>query len=458
MAANSITKAQQTVRPKRAEQLLVTIEKFIRSQVVSSIFLVLAAVIAIIWANSSAAEGYFALWKTPTLIQIGNLRLEYTLHEWVNDGLMVLFFLLVGLEIKREILVGELSSFKQAALPIFAALGGMIFPAIIFSIFNYNTEAASGWGIPMATDIAFALGLLALLGKRVPLSLKIFLTTLAVADDLGGILVIALFYNQSVALNTLVIAGLLWLVMFTLDRLGMYNGIIFTLLGIGIWLGFVFSGVHATIAGVLIALAIPSRSLIAPEHFIKTLDKQHDELRDAEFEPRSVIAQEEQKAAVTELHHASTSMVPPLLRLEHDLQPWVSFVVLPIFALANAGVAIGSENLLQTLGNPITLGVAGGLILGKQIGISLFAWLSVKLGIARLPKGVKMRQIYAISWLGGIGFTVSLFITELAFAGNQHLADFAKIGIIGASILAGAVGVGLVYRATPPPKTETTQS
>ncbi len=458
MAANSITNPQQAVRSKRAEQLLVTVEKFIRSQVVSSIFLVLAAVIAIIWANSSAAESYFTLWKTPTLIQVGNLRLDYTLHEWVNDGLMVLFFLLVGLEIKREVLVGELSSFKQAALPICAALGGMIFPAIIFSIFNHNTEAASGWGIPMATDIAFALGLLALLGKRIPLSLKIFLTTLAVADDLGGILVIALFYNQSVALNNLVVAGLLWLVMFALDRFGLYNGMIFTLLGIGVWLGFVFSGVHATIAGVLIALAIPSRSLIAPEHFIKTLDKKHHELRDAEFEPRSVIAQEEQKAAVTELHHASTNMVPPLLRLEHDLQPWVSFVVLPIFALANAGVAVGSENLLQTLINPITFGVAGGLILGKQIGISLFAWLSIKLGIARLPNGVKMSQIYAVSWLGGIGFTVSLFITELAFAGNHHLADFAKIGIIGASILAGTVGVGLVYRATTPPETEATQS
>lgn len=437
-----------TIRPKPVEQALVTIQKFIHSEVMGSGVLLLFSLVALLWANSPWSESYFELWETQLTLTLGSAPLALSLHQWVNDGLMMFFFLLVGLEIKREMLVGELSSARQAFLPIAAAFGGMVAPALIFTLFNAGTETAHGWGIPMATDIAFALGLLAMLGSRVPLGLKVFLTALAVADDLGSILVIALFYSHSFNPMGLVLAGGFWLIIFALSRVRIFNGLLYFLLLGGVWLGFMLSGVHATIAGVAVAMIIPARPLIHPRRFIVTSTAQLDTLKTAEISRRSVLRDRSQKEAVTTLKDVTNNLNPPLLQLESGLHPWVTFLVLPLFALANAGVrVVGAGDLGHIVFNPVTLGVAFGLILGKQIGVTVVTWLVLKLGWAELPRGLTMKHIYAVSWLAGIGFTVALFVAELSFTAHEY-ADQAKIGILGASILAGIVGLVLVRWAT----------
>lgn len=427
-------------RSQSVDNALDSFRKFIRSAVIGSVVLLVCALVAIIWANSPWSQSYFDLWHTVATISIGNTTLSMSLHEWVNDGLMMAFFLVVGLEVKEQVLVGELSTVKKALLPVAAAFGGMIFPAMIFAVINHGGEGTAGWGIPMATDIAFALGILALLGKRVPLSLKVFLAALAIADDLGAIAVITIFYTHSIVIEGLLIALGFWLVIFLLGRLGIYNGFIYFALSCGVWLGFTISGVHATIAGVMVAIAIPAHSLVDPETRIRQLLHNLDPHR---LGGRTLLHDKQQQEIVHNLHEAVQEINPPLVQLERGLQPWVTFVVMPLFALSNAGVVLGGD-LGKTLTSPISLGVILGLVIGKPLGITLFTWLTTRTGLTELPKGITLLHIHAVSLLAGIGFTVALFITELAFSGEQHLADEGKIGILAASLIAGVVGFAVL--------------
>ncbi len=437
-----------SVRPEPVEQALYSIQKFIRSQVVGSIILLICAIFALAWANSPFAPVYHQIWDTILSITLGDQTLSLTLHQWVNEGLMMSFFLLVGLEIKQQILVGELSSMRQALLPVSAALGGMIFPALIFVLFNAGTEGISGWGIPMSTDIAFALGILALLGKRIPISLKVFLAALAIADDLGAILVIALFYTEKIVIAGLVIAFGFWIILFIFSRLGIYNPIIYFMLAIGVWFGFATSGIHATIGGVLVALVIPARSLIDPSRFLDVVYEKLPRLESLGEQKRGILSEHQKTEAVIAIEEAIHDVEPPLVQVEHSLQPWVTFVVMPMFALSNAGVTI-TGNIIETITHPVSLGVIFGLLIGKQIGITLFSYLMIRFGFCRLPDGLTWQHIHGVSMLAGIGFTVSLFVTELAYVNNHHTADIAKVGILLASFIAGGIGFYLLKGVNP---------
>jgi Na+:H+ antiporter, NhaA family len=440
-------------RSEPVEHALASIDRFIRSAVVGSIFLLISAIVALIWANSAFSEIYFALWEMPLGISLGELTFSLTLHQWVNEALMMIFFLTVGMEVKEQVLVGELSSPRHAMLPIGAALGGMIAPALIYALFNGGTPTEQGWGIPMATDIAFALGVLALLGKRVPFSLKIFLAALAIADDIGSIMVITLFYSGELNVTGLLIAGFFWFILFTLRGIGLWNGALFFLLSIGVWVGFLVSGVHATIAGVAVAITIPGHSLIDPRLFFQRSKKlwQNIDKRFPEIDLRSGLHDTNQQEVISRMVADLRSVDPPLHQLQYALQPWVTFLVMPLFALSNAGVRLSGDPL-ATLTSPVSLGILCGLFLGKQIGITLSAFLMVRLGVASLPQGVTWRHIYGVSILAGIGFTVALFITELAFT-DHHIVDQAKTAILFASFVAGVVGF-LILRGLPVPASD----
>jgi len=352
---------------------------------------------------------------------------------------MAMFFFFVGLEIKREILVGELSSPRQAALPIVAALGGMIVPAILYLVLNAGKPGASGWGIPMATDIAFTLGVLALLGKRVPIALKVFLTSVAIVDDIGAVLVIAFFYTSQIYWSNLIVGAGFLIALILANRAGIRHPLVYASLGIGgLWLAFLMSGVHATIAGVLSAMTIPASTRIGREEFLEKSRYILKEFEGASVNEKSVLTSRQQRRAAEALEKASELVQTPLQRLEHDLHPWVIFGIMPLFALANAGVSLDG-NLTQVLINPVTLGIVFGLVFGKQIGITLFSWLAVRSGIATLPVGVNWWQVYGVGWLAGIGFTMSLFIAGLAFR-DIALLSLAKLGILTASLIAGVVG------------------
>lgn len=420
-------------------------KQFLHSQVIGSIVLLACAALAMIWANSPWSESYFHLLETPLSFSLGSHAFSMSLHAWVNEGLMMAFFLMIGLEVKEQVLVGELSSIKGAMLPICAALGGMIVPAMIYALMNQGGEGISGWGVPMSTDIAFALGILALLGKRVPLSLKVFLATLAIADDLGAILVITLFYSGQIMVGGLIVAALCWLVIFLLGRIGIYNPLLTLLLSIGVWLGFLSSGIHATIAGVIVAIAIPARPLIDPHVVLQSI-KEHLPNTQANHD---VLRDKEQRESLKELNEAMSSVAPPLVQLEANLQPLVTFIIMPLFALFNAGVVINNVgNLGSAFTSQVGLGVILGLVIGKPLGISLFSWLAVKIGLARLPADLRWAHLQGVSILAGIGFTMSLFVTELAFVGNHHLAETAKLSIIVASLTAGIIGYIVLSRVT----------
>jgi NhaA family Na+:H+ antiporter len=390
-------------------------------------------------ANSPFGEAYEHFWHTYVGFTFGEISLKNSLLHWVNDGLMVVFFFLVGLEIKRELLVGELASVRKAALPFMAALGGMIVPAGIYAALNAGTPAISGWGVPMATDIAFALGVLALLGRGVPTGLFVFLAALAIVDDLGAVLVIAVFYTEQIHWIALGMGGAFFAGMILLNVAGVRSPIPYALLGVATWLAFLQSGVHATIAGVLAAMAIPVRTVLDPDHFLESSREILDHFESAsENAKEPVIVNEQRSASVVALEDACERVQTPLQRLEHGLLPWVTFLILPIFALGNAGVPLGGD-VLSALASPLSLGIILGLVLGKQVGITLFSWIAVKVGLAALPEGVTWRHIYGTSWLAGIGFTMSLFIAMLAFGEGQALTD-AKTAILVASLIAGVIG------------------
>jgi NhaA family Na+:H+ antiporter len=427
------------------DHILAPFREFTRSSASSGLLLMAAAVVAMALANSPWSTEWEALWEAELSISLGPLEISQSLLHWINDGLMAIFFLVVGLEIKREVLVGELASVRRATLPIVAAVGGATLPAVIFLAMVGGGEAGRGWGIPMATDIAFALGVLAILGSRIPLGLRVFLAALAIVDDLLAVLVIAVFYTADLSLPALAAAGGILVALVAANLLGVRRPLVYGLLGIALWMAVFGSGIHATVAGVLLAFTIPSRTRLDSDAFVERARTIVDD-----FEGRTVggedASTEEHHAALWELEDAAEKAQAPMLSIEHTLQPWTAFLIVPLFALANAGVAIRGE-LAAIVVEPIFLGVLLGLVIGKQVGISLAAWAIVRLGLASLPDGVRWRHIYGAAWLGGIGFSMSLFIAGLAY-GDGPMLTFAKVGILAASIVAG-VGGYLVLRREP---------
>ncbi len=431
------------------ERIVRPFQDFTHKEASSGIVLLLAAAAALIWVNSPWSDNYHELWETHLRISVGGFLLDKPLEAWINDALIVVFFFVVGLEIKRSILVGELSSPRNAALPVIAALGGVILPALIYLGFNnLGSEGGQGWAIPMATDIAFSLGVLALLGSRVPLSLKLFLAAFAIADDIAGVTIIAVFYTEDISWMNFGIAFGFLGALIVANRLDIHNPLPYAVLGILVWYYFLQSGVHTTVAGVLVAATVPIRVRIDADRF---LERAHILL--AEFERHDedstdmLPATIDQRAAVQELEIACQQVESPLQRMEHSLHPWVAFLIIPIFALANAGVALDS-GLDSALTSSITLGVLVGLVAGKSVGVTVFAWLAVRSGVAAMPQGANWRQIFGVALLGGIGFTMALFITNLTFVNDGLIAD-AKIGILAGSIIAGVGGWLILRRASP---------
>ncbi|MGA7673051.1 MAG: Na+/H+ antiporter NhaA [Nitrolancea sp.] len=437
----TVNKRESTRTTAPIEQVLYPIKAFMHAEASGGIVLIVAALAALIWANSPWAGGYTSLWETKVTVGPAAFQLSETLLHWVNDGLMAIFFFVVGLEIKREVLVGELSSPRQAAMPAAAALGGMLAPALIYIAITAGREGSNGWGIPMATDIAFALGVLALLGRRVPESLRVFLTALAIVDDLGAVLVIALFYTSHINWAALGVAAIFMLVLVALNRLGAHQPLIYAILGVGVWVALLESGVHATVAGVLVALTIPARNYMDTGEFHRRAQTALNDFDRAGESGSRILTDAEQQSALGELEDLARQVQSPLQRMEHALHPWVAFAIVPLFALANAGVKLGGG---AGIGHPVTLGILAGLVIGKQLGITGACWLAARSKLAHLPEGMTWWHIYGASWLGGIGFTMSLFIAALGF-GEGSLLNSAKVGILGASILAGAVGWLLLW-------------
>jgi NhaA family Na+:H+ antiporter len=422
----------------RIQPALGSFQYFLREEGLGGVLLLLATALALLWANSALSPHYETLWQTRFSFGAGEFTLSKPLILWINDGLMAVFFFVVGLEIKREIQVGELSRPRQALFPIVAALGGMLVPALIYLAFNQGGAAAQGWGIPMATDIAFALGVMSLMGKRAPVSLKIFLTAVAIVDDIGAVLVIALFYSGTLNTSALLAAGAIFLLLLLLNRLAVRSPLPYAFLGIFLWLAVLQSGVHATVAGVLLAATIPSRQTINSRSFLRNSRNYLDSFEKAAEPGREVLPNKGQRAALHALENAAESVSSPLQRLEHALHPWVALAIMPVFALANAGVVLSGGGLSQ-LGSPSGLGIIFGLVLGKQTGITGFTWLAVRLGWVSRPTGLSWRHIYGASWLAGIGFTMSLFITALAFS-SAEMVTTAKFAILAASLLSAAGG------------------
>lgn len=432
------------------EKIIAPVSRFVHLEYTSGIVLLISVLLAIIWANSGLAESYHHLWETHFKVGIGEHLLDKPLHIWINDGLMALFFFVIGLELKREFMEGELSTFSKALLPMTAALGGMLVPAGIYFLINRGTGAEHGWGIPMATDIAFALALLSMAGKHIPDSIKVFLSALAVADDLGAVLVIAFFYTGQVNFVALGIAGIFLLILIIGNAMGIRSSTFYLIVGIAVWIGFLLSGVHATLAGVLVAFTIPARTRIDEQVYSNTLRKLTDDF-DREIPSNSTLTTSDQHRTIQQVKHLSLAAETPLQKIEHTLHPYVAFMIMPLFALANSGIIIGAD-FFSAIVNPVSIGVTLGLVLGKFTGILLFCFMMVKLGIAKLPEGANWKHMTGIALLAGIGFTMSLFISGLAFSRPEYVEQ-AKYGILIASVLAGIMGT-LVLRGTAPNQIE----
>ncbi len=427
------------------QTMLRPFEAFFKSEAAGGVLLMLAAVVALIWANSPAAESYFALWNATFTVGGGPLVIAKPLALWVNDGLMAIFFFLIGLEIKREIVAGELSNPRQAALSVAAAIGGMVVPALLYVAVTAGTDRIGGWGVPMATDIAFAIGVLAIAGRRAPLAVKIFLTALAIVDDLAAILVIAFFYTASIKLVPLAVAGASFVVLLVLNRAGVMRPAAYLLVGVVLWVAMLKSGVHATIAGVLTALTIPAvRRLDAPAFAERAAEIVRDFA--ARMQPGQTAPDAEQAYAIARLEQAAEDAESPLARLEHTLHTPVALLIMPIFALANAGVAFTGSPVAM-LSDPASLGIMAGLIVGKPLGVLLMAWVAIKTGIAVKPPGMTWAHLVGVALLTGIGFTMSIFIATLAFD-SAAVLDSAKAGIFAASLVMGVAGAVFISRAT----------
>jgi Na+:H+ antiporter, NhaA family len=435
---------------KSFRQAMTPFEEFVHDEASSGILLMACTIFAMVIANSRLFPVYDAVLHTNITIGGGAFALTYSLHHWINDGLMALFFFTVGLEIKREILVGELADRRQAILPIAGAIGGMLVPALIYVAINGGTDAIDGWGVPMATDIAFALGVLALLGKRIPRPLIGFLLALAIVDDLGAVLVIAAFYTDQINIPALLFAGGAFFMLILSNKSGIRRPLPYIIFGVLLWLGLLKSGVHATLAGVITALTVPANSHCDVIPFVRRMRHLTNKFEHIHEENKHIMQNSEQQKVLQSMENFVHCMESPLQRMEHQLHIWVSFLVIPIFALANAGIPIDIASLGQTLMHPVTFGVMAGLIVGKLVGIFLFSWLVIKMEWSSLPQGVTMPQIASVSLLAGIGFTMSIFIAGLAFDDPHYLLN-AKIGILTASLLAGIVGyIALRFCTTKP--------
>lgn len=419
------------------DKITLPVSHFIRQEHTSGIVLLAAVIIAIVWVNSPFQHLYHELWDIKLNIGFGKYILDHPLHLWINDGLMAIFFFVIGLELKREFMAGELSTIKKASMPMFAALGGMLVPALIYFLINSGSASANGWGIPMATDIAFALALLSIAGKHIPSSVKVFLSALAVADDLGAVLVIAIFYSTSINLVPLTIGVWLLVVLLIGNKMGIRSVLFYLVIGFAVWIAFLLSGIHATIAGVLVAFTIPARTRINENTYAECVKKYLDDFEN-EIPNNSTLTTPEQHHIIEKIKKLSLDAETPLQKIEHALHPWVAFIIMPLFALANAGIVIGAD-FFSSLINPVSMGVAIGLLVGKFTGVLLFTWLMVKWGGA-LPSGSDWKQMSGVALLAGVGFTMSLFISGLAF-NSPEMMDQAKYGILLASLLAGISGI-----------------
>ncbi|MCM4172352.1 Na+/H+ antiporter NhaA [Arenibacter sp. TNZ] len=416
--------------------ILTPFQKFVKIESFSGILLFGATLVAMIWANSGYSDSYQALWQLDIGISAESFRFSKPLILWINDGLMAVFFFLIGLEIKRELLIGELNSLRKATFPLFAAVGGMLFPLALFLVLNNSPETADGWGIPMATDIAFTLAILKILGNRVPLSLKIFLTAFAIVDDLGAVLIIALFYSSGIDWWLILYAMIPLALLFFLAHRGVYIKYLSISIAIIIWFLFLGSGIHPTIAGVLMAFTIPIRQKIAIEDFTESLADISKNFAKTKRDYLPILSKE-QIEQMDDLEDLTEKFNSPLQHLEHGLHGWVAYFIMPIFALANAGVVFSADMELDT---PLIVNIAIALFVGKCIGVTLMSFLSVKLKIAALPNGINYRQIIGVAILSGVGFTMSIFVANLAFTGNSIFIDSSKVGILIGSVVSGIVG------------------
>ncbi|MEL0651572.1 Na+/H+ antiporter NhaA [Algibacter sp. TI.3.09] len=415
---------------------LTPFQKFVKIESFSGILLMFATLLALVWANSPYGDSYRELWQYDLGIITETFEFKKPLILWINDGLMAIFFLLIGLEIKRELLIGELNTPKKIAFPLVGALGGMLVPVIFFLVLNQNPETTKGWGIPMATDIAFSLAILNVLGKRVPLSLKIFLTAFAIVDDIGAVLVIAIFYSGNINITLLLIALAMLAVLYFLSYRGIYSKFIMFFFGIIIWFLFLKSGIHPTIAGILLAFSVPIRQKIDTSKFLVELENVYNNIKTASVLKKPILSHE-QIGHVDNLNDWSAKFQSPLQHLEHSLHGWVAYFIIPIFALANAGVLIsGSDNLDTAL----VINIIICLVLGKGIGITSIVFIAQKLKWIEVPSDISFKQIIGVAFLAGIGFTMAIFIASLAFVSTPEFIDSAKIGILIGSFISAIIG------------------
>lgn len=435
---------------KTFNKVLTPFEEFIHRETTSGLLLMGMAILALVLANSSLAETYLHTLHTYIKIGVGDWTLKMSLHHWINDALMAVFFFVVGLELKREIVVGELSNPRNAVLPIAAAIGGMVVPAAIYMMINPEGDAAKGWGIPMATDIAFAIGALALLASRVPKALITFLVALAIVDDLGAVVVIAIFYTDTISIVPLQIAVALFIALIALNLTGVRKTVPYFIVSVFLWYALLQSGVHATLAGVLGALAVPAMPKYNPERFSGQVKELIQRFDDSIENNHNILTNDKSRAVVQTLENVVHNVQAPLQQLEHIWHLPVAYVIIPIFALANAGIALDFNSLGSTLSHPVMLGVSAGLVLGKLIGITGASWLVLKLGIGVLPKDTRFTQIVGVSLLAGIGFTMSIFVAQLGFSDNQEMLLMAKTGILFASLFAGIAGYIWLYIVSKP--------
>ena len=430
---------------KAFKRVLTPLEEFIHRQTTSGVLLMLCAIAALYIANSQWSEAYHHLLEMPFTIGVEGFQLSKSVHHWINDGLMTLFFFVVGLELKREMLVGELADPKQALLPIIAAIGGMLMPALIYMGINPEGHTFNGWGIPMATDIAFALGALALLGNRVPKNLLTFLVALAIVDDLGAVTVIALFYTEELNLPALATAAGMLTLLVTLNRGGVRWSLPYILIGVVLWVAMLKSGVHATLAGIFLAFTIPMRPKYAPQRFLTHIDEMVGQIRQAYRREENIIINDELRSRVQALGEGARLVQAPAQLLERKMHLPSAYLVIPIFSLANAGIPIDWSSLGSIITHPVSVGITGGLVIGKLLGIVGFCWVAVKLGLTTLPQGLNFKHMIGVGLMGGIGFTMSIFIAELGFTHYPQDLLMAKTGILLASALAGVSGFIWLY-------------
>ena len=438
----------QAERSYVARRIRLPVQQFIHTESVGGLVLLVATIVALIWANSPWYDQYHRILETHLSLDLALLEVDLSLHHWINDGLMAIFFFVVGLEIKRELFFGHFSSLRRAALPAIAALGGMVVPAAVYLAFNLGGEGARGWGIPMATDIAFALGILALLGRRVPMEIRVFLLGLAVVDDLGAIIVIAVAYTESISFPYLGMVAVLIVVTVVVNRIGFSHAAVTAVLGFLIWMAMLKSGVHATIAGVIFGLLTSSRSHYSKERFADESEALVAGYRQALDDDDT----ERSEAILGELETLAEGTESPMERLERLTHPWASYVILPVFALANAGIHFSGVEFGSVISSGVTVGIVAGLLIGKVVGITLFPWVASLFSLIELPRYITWAHVIGVGFLGGIGFTVAIFISSLAFT-DPLLALNSQIGIMCASALAGLLGYSILHFVSRPSRT-----